>query len=42
MLYILPESRLAVVILSNLESAPERLETVTAVGRVVLGKGPGG
>ena len=35
-LYIVPTSRLAVAILSNLEDAPERLDTATVVGDIVL------
>jgi serine beta-lactamase-like protein LACTB len=34
-LYIVPKQRLAVVILTNLESASERLETVHAIAKVV-------
>jgi serine beta-lactamase-like protein LACTB, mitochondrial len=39
-LYIVPARRLAVVILSNLEDAPERLPTVMAVGDIVSPAGP--
>ena len=40
MLYIIPARRLAVVILSNLEDAPERLETATALGDIVSSSSP--
>ncbi|HNG96572.1 MAG TPA: serine hydrolase domain-containing protein [Acidobacteriota bacterium] len=37
MLYVVPQDRLAVVILSNLEDAPERLETVRQLADIVIG-----
>jgi serine beta-lactamase-like protein LACTB len=39
MLYIVPRQRLAVVMLSNLEDAPERMETVRAIARVLTDGG---
>lgn len=39
-LFIEPASRLAVVFLSNLESAPERLSTAQAMARIVAASGP--
>jgi CubicO group peptidase (beta-lactamase class C family) len=39
MLYVLPRRRFAVVFLSNLESAPERLETAAAISKIVLDLG---
>jgi serine beta-lactamase-like protein LACTB, mitochondrial len=38
MLFLVPKRRLAVVILSNLEAAPERIETVRAVAGKIGGK----
>jgi hypothetical protein len=35
MIYIVPAQRLAVVVMTNLEDAPERLETLTATGDIV-------
>jgi CubicO group peptidase (beta-lactamase class C family) len=39
MLYVLPRRRFAVVLLSNLESAPGRMETTAAIAKVVLDLG---
>jgi hypothetical protein len=39
MLYIVTKQRLAVVMLSNLEDAPERMETVRAIARVLTDGG---
>jgi serine beta-lactamase-like protein LACTB len=39
MIYVLPRRRFAVVFLSNLESAPERMETAAAIAKVVLDLG---
>jgi len=39
MIYLLPRRRFAVVFLTNLESAPERMETAAAIAKVVLDLG---
>jgi CubicO group peptidase (beta-lactamase class C family) len=39
MIYLLPRRRFAVVFLSNLESAPQRMETAAAIAKLVLDLG---
>jgi CubicO group peptidase (beta-lactamase class C family) len=39
MIYLLPRRRFTVVLLSNLESAPQRMETAAAIAKVVLDPG---